>query len=403
MNEARKWIAVKPAATKAKLKEVSHWLLEPTRIQKRMIEFRGIIGKPETEDRTTFEILVGGSSMPEVAARMLTVSEKYDWTVTRDNADAIIEDCKLAYEELKHLIPVKDLRITYEQHNQQLEERLAREETARLHAIEQNRVANENRKRLDAIMPPGAKRVIFAEHDVDDCDIMTDYFSSHTDQWAVIGFSFSAREDFHALRAASGSFEPTKDLGPDAPASVEHRDNYSMGAGNYLKASHSTATGWRVRSHRLPLHDSYLDKEIQFAYTPPARPDWQPVPETLPVGIGVTATRNVEKNGIELRFPDKPSESIRASLKARGWRWSRFSSCWYHRFSQAEMQFAESFTNWLGPTSEPNPEPDRTEPSTEGDPAIPLLVASEPEQTQEAPAEPAADDVWQVEEINHNV
>ena len=394
MSEARKWIAVKPAATKAKLKELSHWLLEPTRIQKRMIELRGIIGKPETEDRTTFEVLVGGNSMPEVAARMLTVAEKYDWTVTRDNADAIIADCKLAYEDLKHLTPVKDLRITYEQHNQQLEERLAREETARLNAIEQNRVANENRKRLDAIMPLGAKRVIFAEHDVDDCDIMTDYFSSHTDQWAVIGFIFSAREDFAAMRAAAGSFEPTKDLGPDAPASVEHRDNYSMGAGNYLKTGGTNSNGWRVRSHRLPVHDSLINREILFAYTPPVRP----VSETPAAGNNpdaVTVSRNVEKDGIEIRFPGKPSESIRAGLKARNWRWSRFSSCWYHRYSESEMQFAQSFTNWLGPTSDPE-QPSAPQPKPDSTP--------EPEPAQVVvPAEPAADDVWQVEEINHSV
>lgn len=32
---------------------------------------------------------------------------------------------------------------------------------------------------------------------------------------------------------------------------------------------------------------------------------------------------------VEVVFPSKPADDIRAELKAAGFRWSKFSSCWY--------------------------------------------------------------------------
>ena len=61
------------------------------------------------------------------------------------------------------------------------------------------------------------------------------------------------REDFRALRAAAATFGPTKDLGPEAPKDIEHRDNYSMGRGNYL-SDHGwdgMGTGWVVKSYDI--------------------------------------------------------------------------------------------------------------------------------------------------------
>ena len=35
-----------------------------------------------------------------------------------------------------------------------------------------------------------------------------------------------------------------------------------------------------------------------------------------------------------------PSESVRNRMKANGWRWSRFSKCWYNRFDEGTWEFA---------------------------------------------------------------
>jgi hypothetical protein len=44
---------------------------------------------------------------------------------------------------------------------------------------------------------------------------------------------------------------------------------------------------------------------------------------------GVTIRFNTTKNGIEISFSKKPSSSILDSLKADGFRWSRFNAVWY--------------------------------------------------------------------------
>jgi hypothetical protein len=63
-----------------------------------------------------------------------------------------------------------------------------------------------------------------------------------------------------------------------------------------------------------------------------------PAPESMPEGKsvagGITVKFNQAKNGVEIYFPGKPSAGIISDLKAKGWRWSRFNSCWYaHRNS----------------------------------------------------------------------
>lgn len=51
--------------------------------------------------------------------------------------------------------------------------------------------------------------------------------------------------------------------------------------------------------------------------------------------------RNNERNGIEIYFEKKPTEAVRDTLKANGWRWSSFKQCWYTYYSEPNLQFAE--------------------------------------------------------------
>ena len=58
---------------------------------------------------------------------------------------------------------------------------------------------------------------------------------------------------------------------------------------------------------------------------------------------------NEEKNGVEIHFKGamaikvKDSEDIRASIKANGFRWSRFGKMWYAKQSEKTIKFANSF------------------------------------------------------------
>lgn len=51
---------------------------------------------------------------------------------------------------------------------------------------------------------------------------------------------------------------------------------------------------------------------------------------------------NHEKNGIELKFDCKPSQSTLDSLKANGWRWSKYNSIWYNAHTAENLNFANS-------------------------------------------------------------
>lgn len=83
-----------------------------------------------------------------------------------------------------------------------------------------------------------------------------------------------------------------------------------------------------------------------------------------------TITENREKNGIEIRFPIKPAEETRTTLKRNGFRWSRQSACWYAKASESSRTFAAtliSTVNQIQAASEP-PQPttrDRQREATE--------------------------------------
>jgi hypothetical protein len=61
----------------------------------------------------------------------------------------------------------------------------------------------------------------------------------------------------------------------------------------------------------------------------------------------VTLKRNEEKNGIEIRFPEKPSKEIRETLKGQGWRWSPIGECWYIKYEKQLLTWAEDFVEHI--------------------------------------------------------
>lgn len=74
----------------------------------------------------------------------------------------------------------------------------------------------------------------------------------------------------------------------------------------------------------------------------------------------VTVTENTEKNGIEIRFAEKPSPSVIAELKANRWRWSRFGGCWYNFANEENRAFAKAIA---GGAPVPNPSVEKSAPS----------------------------------------
>ena len=278
--------------------------------------------------------MFGGSWQPGAAETLTAIRKKYNSTVTSENYRDIIGEIQAATVKLKDTRPVIDKRSTPE-------ERAEREEITRANReaeAKRNEERAEFRRVWDSILtrkPSGANALIVAEQEENASDIQSDYFNSRTVRRVAIGWRMGKREDFRQLRATAAKFPETAHLGPDADASVEHRDNYSMGHGNWV--GQSRYSGWQVRSIDLSYEHAFpgmIEDGIPVSTAEGSAPLQSGAVE------GVTVTENEEKDGVEIRFPAKPDRATLDALKARGWRWSRFSSCWYHRRDADSLAFA---------------------------------------------------------------
>ena len=99
---------------------------------------------------------------------------------------------------------------------------------------------------LAAITPANAKAVLVATEVIDDCDFQTDYHGHKTGRQVVLCFSKSGRVSFKEMRKAALLLDETTPLAT-ADKDAEHRENYSMGGGYYLKNEYRHATGWQVK------------------------------------------------------------------------------------------------------------------------------------------------------------
>lgn len=119
---------------------------------------------------------------------------------------------------------------------------------------------------MNTLQPPtDAKAIILAEFHVDQCESQTDYYGSTTTRRVFLAWSRHTRDLFAEMRKAAAGWAETAHLGPTAPATVEHREKYSMGSGFFLQTGRYS--GWRVR--KLPLTwASALDLEVPGVAAP---------------------------------------------------------------------------------------------------------------------------------------
>jgi hypothetical protein len=89
------------------------------------------------------------------------------------------------------------------------------------------------------------KGVVVAEYRVDDSDLQSDYWGHTTSARVILGFTKTARNLFPNMRKHAATWENTAHLAT-APKKAEHRENWSMGGGNYLKDGSRHGTGWSV-------------------------------------------------------------------------------------------------------------------------------------------------------------
>ncbi len=228
---------------------------------------------------------------------------------------------------------------------------------------ERQALIDEGEKKLKRLLPPWATAVIVATLDENDCDSMTDYYNVKHGSLHILAWSKHNRDLFPEMRKAAANYEdtahlstrPTKNHNGDDrtednksywhPAD-EHREKYSMGSGYYLKAGHTYSSGWSIKKRDLKYYRDEICLAIaQGRYHIPGPEETATYKEKdgsyLQVK-SITISRNLEKEGVEVRFPGKPDSDIRDRMKEHGFRWSRFSGCWYKKYSEEVLAFAES-------------------------------------------------------------
>lgn len=241
-------------------------------------EVTGVVGG--VERRSTYAGMFG-PVRPEVTVLDEAIRAKYDHQVTSGNVRAIIADYEAAMPEARESRPVEDNRRSPEEDARLNAARAAR--SAEIDAAQA--AAGAMLEQVKAKAPAGTKALIYAEYHEDTSDPMTDHFGSRVTRTVAIGFRSSAREDFRALRAVAGRFAETAHLSDGAD--VEHRENYSMGGGNFLSdhGSSDSGTGWVVRSRDFPCQYVNLTEDAIPA---------TPAPAPAPVAPAATGSRQAQ-------------------------------------------------------------------------------------------------------------
>lgn len=317
------------------------------------VELGGTVGG--NEYRTAITKMIGtDDGRADVAEAKQRIGERFGWTVTAQNVNDIIKAIEAELVTLKANRPVIDNRKTPEQ---------VAEQNANLAKIHEEQKEKENTSARAFVahygsgekvtVQPGQMAVV-AKICYDNSDSMSDYYDRHaslSQSFALLVVPKQAETERLARRGVAVS---------PLLSSIEfdwHTEKWSMGHGNYLESKggfelpaelqnlrnrYGSGDGVKRAHWEITFQQAYRDAftldTIAGYGTQPTQPSG-PGPVSV---SGVEVTENEEKDGIEIRFPSKPAADVLDSLKANGWRWSRFSSCWYTRRTERARQFAES-------------------------------------------------------------
>jgi len=259
---------------------------------------------------------------------------------------ANLQEFLAAAEDAKNVIiferRVDDKRKSREELEQQQKEMIERLAKAAKAEEEFNRQAVE--------IPTGKMGIMLVEC-FDDSDMMTDYFNPHrpVNEWLLAIVKKQAQKEALARRVVNQV--------PDLKA-IEfewHTETYSMGHGNYLEAKTSHRTS-KQHAYRFNFGanegEVAIFYEIQFNVGYPSKaiphPDYyqgdltEAGTKDIEKANGKTVRENLEKQGVEILFEERPSDQILTRLKANGWRWSRFNRVWYNRLTPENLTFAQA-------------------------------------------------------------
>lgn len=319
------------------------------------VELAGVVGVQER--RMVCSMLGGRESRPDVAAAQERIGERFGWQVTRENVGAVVAALAEELAVLEQNRPVRDQRTTPDAEAERRAEQARRAAEGKEKAEQSAAAFIRHYGSGEKVTVQPGQVAIVARVCFDNSDTMSDYFDRHaslSQSFALAVVPKQAATERLARRGVAVS---------PLLAGIEfewHTEKWSMGHGNYLESK----GGFELPEELQGLRKGYGSGEgvrrahwevtFQTAYREPvtldtiagygkAGPEPEPEKTREPVEC-VTVSENDERDGIEVRFATKPAVAVLDSLKAAGWRWSRFSACWYTRRTAAAREFAAALS-----------------------------------------------------------
>lgn len=270
--------------------------------------------------------------------------------IRAENMEAIIQKAKAIFSQ--H-VPVVDRRRTPEQEaEQQAELKKAAERECQ---FEKDFVAEFGQPEKVTI-PAGRKGVIL-RLSYDNSDPMSDYFHPY----AQYGFDLLLDLVPAKKQERETLFRKTLAKYPDLQK-LEWKwkaRKLAGGYGNFLESGptgiikkHPTYDGGKQvnLSYMIRMQDPCGMTRLFIPYKDyPGVASGGEHPQTPPADLSsIQVIHNVEKQGIEITFPEKPEEDVLEWLRTRGFRWHRQNKYWYARYNEELFTLATGkFANVL--------------------------------------------------------
>ena len=123
-----------------------------------------------------------------------------------------------------------------------------------------------------------------------------------------------------------------------------------MGHGNYLMSEYTghsekrksydgreeVSTRWEIR------FNSYQREMLAYRDYPGAKDKGSDKAAPAVPTTGAVVIHNRDRNGIEVRFPGRPSQETLEKLKGLGFRWSKYQGIWYHAYTETLLSQVKS-------------------------------------------------------------
>lgn len=160
---------------------------------------------------------------------------------------------------------------------------------------------------------------------------MDDTHDKNIEKTVILGWSHHKSNVVAELVAAAQNCEETKDLTSEDRDTRTHSGRVFIG---------SDWNGWSVFKVDTQ-NENYIYAVAQQGYY--AKPIDAPSESGITSSGGARIVHNQTQGGVEIYFGSKPSQGTLDTIKANGFRWSKFNKCWYKKDSEGARRVAANY------------------------------------------------------------